>query len=86
MDLVFTRNTVSGQVGYVPADYLDHPVLGLTLEKVPEGTKSRHPQMHAETDVSGKNADGKQVRKPKAHEVEVGNPNSDDVSPAEPVN
>ena len=61
-ELKFTRNTVSGKVGYVPADYLTHPVLGKTLEEVPEGTKSRLPEMHAETDVSGKDVSGKQVR------------------------
>lgn len=79
MDLVFTRNTVSGQVGYVPADYLDHPVLGKTLEKVPEGTKPRHAELHAETDNEGKDTTGKLVRKGKEQTV-------DDPNPAEPVN
>jgi hypothetical protein len=40
---VFALNTVSGQVGVVPASYLDHPVLGKTLVEVPEGTKSYEP-------------------------------------------
>lgn len=75
MALVFTRNTVSGVTGYVPEEYLDHAVLGKTLEEVPEGTKPKNAVLHAETDVDGKDADGKQVREPKA-----------DASPDKPVN
>jgi hypothetical protein len=68
---VFTRNTVSGQVGYVPASYLDHPVLGKTLEQVDEGTKPFHPDFHAETDKDGKDSTGKQIRKPKDRRTET---------------
>lgn len=80
---VFTRDSVSGQVAWVPATYLK---IFPNLEEVPEGTKPLHPDLHAETDSDGKNAEGKQVRKPKEPVAEVGNPNEDDPKAPEPVN
>lgn len=46
---VHALNTISGQVGLVPASYLDHPVLGESLVEVPEGTKSYDPKFYKGT-------------------------------------
>lgn len=40
MTAIYTLNTVSGQVGWVDEEYLDHPVFGKNLIEVPYGTKS----------------------------------------------
>jgi hypothetical protein len=46
-------NTISGQVGQVPASYIDHPVLGQSLVEVPAGTKSYDPKFYKSTDKEG---------------------------------
>ncbi len=61
-DMVTARDTISGQVAKVPAIYLD--IFKDHLERVDDDTKSRHPELHAEANTDGKDADGKQVRKP----------------------
>lgn len=48
-----TLNTISGQVGLVPATYLNNPVLGRNLVEVPEGTKSYDPEFYQPTDREG---------------------------------
>lgn len=50
---VLTRDTISGVVGRVPAEYLDHPVLGSHLVEVPEGTKSFEPELYKSKDADG---------------------------------
>jgi hypothetical protein len=73
---VFTRDSISGQVAWVPRSYLN---IFENLEEVEEGTKPRAVHKHAETDKDGKDASGKQVRTPKKA-VDA------DPSPADPVN
>lgn len=39
MKNVHVINRISGAVGVVPKDHLDHPVLGADLEEVPNGKR-----------------------------------------------
>lgn len=60
---VLTRNTISGVVGFVPESYLDHPVFGKQLERVPEGTKSFEPALHKAKDSDGDQVDDSAQKK-----------------------
>lgn len=62
---VFTLNTISGVTGYVPESYLTHPVLGLSLVGVEEGTKSYDPEFYKpQTAEEYKASHSKAVNKP----------------------
>lgn len=50
---VTALNTISGQVGLVPASYLDSPAFKDQLVEVPEGTKSYDPKFYKPTDAKG---------------------------------
>lgn len=74
---VHALNTVSGQVGLVPASYLEHPVFGKTLVEVPEGTKSYDPEFYKPTDKEGH--DEKPTNKRKLNDKK---PEADNTQPA----
>lgn len=40
-DEVYVKDTISGEVGMVPAHYLEHPVLGANLVQVRNGKRRK---------------------------------------------
>lgn len=79
-----TRNTVSGQIGEVPAHYLEHPVLGRFLVEVDEDAKPVKPELNQPQDAEGNRLgdDAKPVEKKRTRAPKKEDEPKDEPAPA----